>query len=254
MRGKFYFTVSFYLILVVLGFGQQKLPEGMVSDSLIIREDDTIPVFYLNEVFLLPDLYFGHPRDAYKYAVLRKKVIKVYPFAKMAGEDLEKLNDRLSRMTPRQRKRYKKNVEYYIRKVIEPQLRELTVTEGRVLVRLVYRQTGMSVYDFLKEYKSGMSAFWWQRMAKLYKIDLKEIYDPVNRKDDFWMEDILIRAFQEGILEPSPPKVIVDYYALHDKWMDKMPRRKHLVRPMDSIKPIPNFRTFRPKQKKSHEP
>jgi len=213
-----------FSILARLNFyAQEDVPQGILSDSLAVDQNDTIPVIYLNEVVLLPDLYFSKSADWYRYSILKKKVIKVYPFAKMAGEDLEKLNERLQKMTPRQRKRYKKQVERYIRKVIEPELKELTVTEGRVLVRLVYRQTGMSVYDFLKEYKSGISAFWWQRMAKLYKIDLKETYDPVNRKEDFWMEDILIRAFQDGTLEPSPPKVIVDYYALYDKWMEKLP-------------------------------
>jgi hypothetical protein len=199
------------------------LPAGLVSDTVEISGRDTIPVFYLDEVVLLPRLYFSKSADWYRYAVLRKKVKKVYPFAKMAGEDLEKFNARIARMTPRQRRHYRKVVERYIRKVIEPQLRELTASEGRVLVRLVYRQTGMSIYDLLKEYKSGLSAFWWQRMAKMYKIDLKEIYDPVNRKEDFWMEDILIRAFRDGLLEPSPPKVKVDYYGLYKKWMEKAP-------------------------------
>ncbi len=197
---------------------------GIVSDTVHIEQNDTVPVIYLDDVVLLPHLYFSKNTTRYKYYVLRKKVLKVYPFAKMAGEDLEKLNRRLEKMTPKQRRKYKKIVERYVRNVIEPELRELTPSEGRVLVRLVYRQTGMSVYDFLKKYKSGLSAFWWQRMAKLYKIDLKEIYDPENRLEDFWMEDILVRAFQYGDLEPSPPKVIVDYFALFNKWMEKMPK------------------------------
>ncbi|NPA43407.1 MAG: DUF4294 domain-containing protein [Chlorobi bacterium] len=219
----------------------------ILSDTVEWHEGEKIPVFYLDEVVVLPSLYFSKAADWYRYVVLRRKVIKVYPFAKMAGEDLEKLNARLARMTPAQQRRYKKMVERYIRTVIEPKLKELTVTEGRILVRLVYRQTGMSVYDFLKEYKSGLSAFWWQRMAKLYKIDLKDIYDPVNRKEDFWMEDILIRAFQEGVLEPSPPKVVVDYYALFDKWMEKMPKLNKDNRNFDRTKALERARQAAPK-------
>ncbi len=225
---------------------QDRDTTGVLSDTIAVYKNDTIPVFYLDEVVILPRLYFSKSSDWYRYLVMRRKVTKVYPFAKMAGEDLEKLNERLKKMSPKQRRRYKKVVENYIRKVIEPELHELTPSEGRVLVRLVYRQTGMSVFDFLKQYKSGFSAFWWQRMAKLYKIDLKEIYDPVNRKEDFWMEDILIRAFQDGTLEPSPPKVIVDYYELYRKWMEKAPpayvnknRRKfNFWKKMDSLKKL----------------
>ncbi len=233
-------TVVFFILTSLFSLvskaQQPGVGTGHVSDSLVIEKNDTIPVFYLDEVVLLPRLYFSKSADWYRYAVLRKKVKKVYPFAKMAGEDLEKLKARLQKMTPRQRKKYKRIVERYVRQVIEPELRNLTASEGRVLVRLVYRQTGMSVYDFLKEYKSGLSAFWWQRMAKLYKIDLKEIYDPVNRKVDFWMEDILIRAFQDGSLEPSPPKVVVDYFTLYKKWMEKAPPVKKNRRKFDSLK------------------
>jgi len=252
MGRNVYMSILIWALALQVPKAQTDHPAGIVSDSIAVVQNDTIPVFYLDEVVLLPDLYFSKSSDWYKYLVLRKKVLKVYPFAKMAGEDLEKLNQRLQRMTPRQRKRYKKKVERYIRTVIEPQLKELTVTEGRVLVRLVYRQTGMSVFDFLKEYKSGLSAFWWQRMAKLYKIDLKEIYDPVGRKEDFWMEDILIRAFREGLLEPSPPKVVTDYYALHSKWMEKMPKYPKYKRKFDSVKLRNRINRFKQQHRYEH--
>ncbi len=193
------------------------------ADTVGQIDGEYYPGFSLDTVVLMPDLFFYNMTDLYKYNVLRRKVIKVYPLAKTMGDDLEKLDERLQRMTPRQRRHYKRLVERYVREVFEPQLKNLTVTEGRVLTKLVYRQTGMSVYDFLKKYKSGLSAVWWQSLAKIYKIDLKMKYDPVHSKDDFWMEDILQRAFADDILERSESKVDFDYYALYDKWMDKMP-------------------------------
>ena len=193
------------------------------ADTVGHWDGEYYPGFSLDTVVLMPTLYFSQMSDWYKYNVLRRKVIKVYPLAKTMGDDLAKLDQRLQKMSPRQRRHYKRLVERYVREVFEPQLKNLTVTEGRVLTKLVYRQTGMSVYDFLKKYKSGMSAVWWQGLAKIYKIDLKMKYDPVHSKDDFWMEDILQRAFADDLLEKSNPKVEFDYYALYDKWMEKMP-------------------------------
>jgi Rad3-related DNA helicase len=225
-----FFILFVPLFLSFHTYSQQNGAKKPPADSTGINTGDSIPVINLDEVTLLPDLYFSKSSDWYRYLVLRKRVLKVYPFAKQAGEDLRKLDERLQKMSPRQRRRYKKAVERYIKKVIEPELKELYVQDGRVLVRLVYRQTGMSVYDFLKKYKSGLSAYWWQRIAKLYKIDLKEKYDPENRKTDFWMEDILQRAFAEGELEQSPPAFDIPYHKLFKKWMEKMPGRPKIYR------------------------
>jgi len=194
------------------------------ADSVYYMDDQYFPQFNLDTVVILPRLFFWHASDWYRYNVLRRKVLKVYPLAKIMGDDLEKLDRRLERMTPAEQRHYKKLVERYVREVFAPQLKNLTVTEGRVLTKLVYRQTGMSVYDFLKKYKSNLSARWWQSLAKMYKMDLKMTYDPAHSKDDFWMEDILQRAFADGDLERSASKVPVDYFALYEKWMDKMPR------------------------------
>ncbi len=222
---------------------QEVMKQWMASDSVEITPNDTIPVFSLDTVILLPDLYFSRMADYYKYRVLWRKTVKVYPLAKQMGEDLQKLDERLSRMTPAQRRHYKQIVERYVRRVIEPQLHELTVTEGRVLIKLVHRQTGMTVYEFLKKYKSGLSAVWWQSLAKIYKIDLKMRYEPAKSKDDFWMEDILQRAFSEGILDRTPSKVPVDYYKLFPRFMEKMPERyRHPERFTSKRKLFPSLR------------
>ncbi len=184
----------------------------------------------LGTIIVIPKLYFSKASDWYRYNVLRRKVLKVYPFAKMAGDNLKKIDERLEKLPPERRRYYRRGIENYIRKVIEPQLKELTVTEGRVLVRLIYRQTGMSIYQLLKKYKSGLSAFWWQRIAKLYDINLKEEYHPESRKEDFWIEDILRRAFTDEILEESPPAFEIKYLALYNKYMERIPKNYFKLR------------------------
>ena len=201
-----------------------------LKDSLNVDGDSVFIGYDLSPVYILPRLYFSKASDWYAYNVIRRKVLKVYPFAQLAGEKLEILDERLSKMKGRKKRLYKKGIERYIREVIEPQLKELTVTEGRILVKLIHRQTGMTVYDFLKKYKSGLSAFWWQRMAKLYKIDLKSRFEPETIKEDFWIEDILQRAFKDGLIEEQPAKIYIPYQELYSKWMEKRPKIKRTFR------------------------
>ena len=109
---------------------------------------------------------------------------------------------------------------------MEPKLSQLTQSEGRFLSELVYRQTGQTVYDILKKYKSKWTAFWYQNIAKLYNVDLKVKFDPVNIKEDYWIEDILQRAFQDEILEPQKNKLGYNFFDLQNKWKPKSVKRK----------------------------
>ena len=81
------------------------------------------------------------------------------------------------------------------------QLKKLTKTEGRILIKLIHRQTGETMYELIKEYRSGWKAFWYNTTAKLFKLSLKDKYDPANIKEDYLIEDVLQRAFVNGVLK-----------------------------------------------------
>jgi len=148
---------------------------------------------------------------------------------------VQKLDERLAKMTRRQRKRYMRIVKRWIQKEFEPKLKNLTQTEGRILSKLFHRQTGQTVYDFLKKYKSGWTAFWYQNMAKLYHIDLKAKFDPVHHKEDYWIEYILQKAFLNEILEPQPNKLGYKFIDLQNKWA-KNPLSEFLKTKLQKIK------------------
>ena len=189
------------------------------DELLYYKSGDTLPVFSLDSIVILPKMRFNNIHELRKYRWIRRKIYKVYPFAKLAGDNLEELEARLNRMkTKRQRKRYIKVIQRWIKKEFEPQLKDLTQSEGRFLSKLVYRQTGQTVYEILKKYKSGWTAWWYQRMAKLYHVDLKVKFDPKNNKEDYWIEDILQRAFRDEILEPQPNKLGYRFEDLQNKW------------------------------------
>jgi len=188
---------------------------------LLYNAKDSIPIFNLDSITILPKMRFRNYSDLKRYRWIRRRVYHVYPFAKLSGENVEKLDQRLSRMNKRQRNRYMRIVKRWIKKEFEPKLKNLTQSEGRILSKLFYRQTGQTVYEFLKKYKSSWTAFWYQNIAKLYNIDLKIKFDPVNNKEDYWIEYILQKAFQEEILDPQPNKLGYKFIDLHNKWAGK---------------------------------
>jgi hypothetical protein len=208
-------------LLVFKGNAQlDTLPKTNV-DMLMYSTHDSIPVFSLDSITLLPKMRFANYYDLKKYRWIRRKVYKVYPFAKLSGDNVQKLDERLSKMTKRQQKRYMRIIKRWIQKEFEPKLKNLTQTEGRILSKLFHRQTGQTVYEFLKKYKNGWTAFWYQNIAKLYNIDLKVKFNPQQNKEDYWIEYILQKAFQEEILEPQQNKLGYKFIDLQNKWGKK---------------------------------
>ncbi len=132
--------------------------------------------------------------------------MKVYPYAVLAGNKLDSLNLNLDNITSkRKRKKYIKTYQKFLEEKFEPELRELTRSEGQILSKLIYRETGMSVHDLIKQYRSGWSAFWWNTTANWYDIDIKKPYDPAISEEDKLIENILQRAFSQGLLSERVP-------------------------------------------------
>ena len=228
----FFFTGT-SLMAQVDSLSQGK-PDGILYPS------DSIPMVTLDSIYILPKLRFANYKELKHFRWIRRKVYKVYPFAKMSGDNFVKLEERLNRMpSNRQKKRYIRIVQRWIKKEFEPQLKELTQTEGQILSKLLHRQTGQTAFELLKKYRSGWTAFWYQNLAKLYNIDLKKKFDPMHNKEDYWIEYILQQAFQDEILDPQPNKLGYDFMDLQNKWKGKLPHRRHIPanRPLIIKKP-----------------
>ena len=171
-----------------------------------IIEGDTIPWDLLDEVLVISTPTFNDQEARRRYYILRRKVMKVYPYAVLAGNKLDSLNLNLDGITnKRKRKKYIKKYQKFLEERFEPELRELTRSEGQILSKLIYRETGMSVYDLIKQYRSGWTAFWWNTTAYWYDIDLKKPYDPSQNEEDRLIENILQRAFTQGLLYERVP-------------------------------------------------
>jgi hypothetical protein len=166
-------------------------------------------------------LEFDSRDDRRRYLILRRKTIKVYPYAKLAAERLETLNERLAKMKRRRdRKRYAKKIHRYIEGEFSEKLKKLTRTEGQILIKLIYRQTGKTTFMLVKELRNGWRAFWFHNTAKLFDLSLKKEFDPLNEKEDYLIEDILQRNFQSGVLIRQEPAIDIDFYTLTEKWLN----------------------------------
>ncbi|MEO8932809.1 MAG: DUF4294 domain-containing protein [Xanthomarina sp.] len=214
-----------YLLLCLPFFAQSQIDSTETGGSDIeffFYEGDSIPhtSINLNEVLLLHNLEFENNEERRNYLILRRKTIKVYPYAKLAAERLESLNERIASITKKKdQKKYAKIIQNYIEDEFAEELKKLTRTEGQILVKLIYRQTGETTFDLIKRLRSGWRAFWFNNTANLFSISLKEVYDPELVKEDYLIEDILQRNFQSGKLERQDPAIKFDFLELTEKWI-----------------------------------
>lgn len=214
-----------FIFLPLLLFAQV---EPVEQDSTVVEyyyiDGDSIPVSIINldAVVVLTKLKYGSKEDRVRYLILKRKTIKVYPYAKLAAERLVELNKRLEILERKSEKRkYAKIIQKYIEDEFSAELKKLTRTEGQILVKLIHRQTGQTTFELIRELRSGWRAFWFNNTAKLFDISLKEEFNPLVVSEDYLIEDILERAFQSGQLERQKSAFPIDYFELTNKWGSK---------------------------------
>ena len=197
--------------------------DSVGTKEYIIIEGDSIArtAIDLDEVMLLHKLKFDNSADRKRYLILRRKTIKVYPYAKLAAERLETMKLRMKNIKRKSdKKKYARRIQKYIEDEFSEELKKMTRTEGQILVKLIHRQTGSTAFELIKELRSGWRAFWFNNTASLFDISLKRKFDPENEKEDYLIEDILERNFQSGRLERQEPAIEFDFYKLTDKWLN----------------------------------
>lgn len=225
-----YILAVLAVLVSILVFSQEEAKTDSISlnEKYIVFKGDTL-LIKLHEVQLLKKLKFKTDYDRRYYFWFRKKVLKAYPFAKMGAERLAILNERLLKIkSKRQKRKYTKLIQKYMEGEFTNQLKKLTRTEGRILIKLIDRQTGETAFQLVKNLRSGWKAFWYNTTAKMFKLSLKSIYDPINNKEDYLIEDILQRAFIDGVLKEQPSKLNFNYLELSKRMIDtpKPPLKK----------------------------
>jgi hypothetical protein len=218
MKNYILIFLSFYCLLA---FSQKNQIE---ENYLLIKDDSIMKNFIeLNEVIILPKIKFSNREKLVEYLILKRKTIKVYPYAKLASIRLDTLYSRLNNIKRRSSKRrYTKQIQRYLEGEFTDELKKLTRTEGQILIKLINRQTDFTVYELIKDLKNGFNAIVFNITAKAFNLSLKETYSPLEVNEDYFIEDILQKAFQSGILEHSyPKKSIPDLFYLKKMWISK---------------------------------
>lgn len=174
-------------------------------------EEET-PVINLEEVWVFSGEPTFSDSEAYKkYLLLKKRVLVVYPYAKMAADKLLEVQKKLDSLpNNRQKKRYTKELQKQIENQFTDELKKLSRSQGRILLKLIHRQTGDTAFNLIKELRSGWRAFWYNNTAWLYDLSLKAEYNPREVNEDFFIEQILQNYFSTGKLEAQPPAFEID--------------------------------------------
>ena len=211
-----------FVFLVPLTLFSQDLDSLQSEESMLYKfETDSIPNsgIRLKEVVLFQPLRFKSMTELREYVILRNRTLRVYPYAKLAADRLDTLSMRLQNIkNKRQKKIYIKRVEKFIYDEFEEELKKLSRSQGRILIKLVHRQTGATTHELIKDLRNGWKAMIYQTTASLFKLSLKDTYDPEKIYEDFLIEDILQRAYGDGLIELDPTALTYDLDALYTKW------------------------------------
>ncbi len=157
-----------------------------------------------------------------QFNLLRNRVYKTYPYAKLASERLTALNRGMASLkTNKEKKKYFKIAEDYLNNEFEARLKKLSRKQGQILIKLIHRQTGVTTYELVKTLKSGWTAFWSNSTAKMFDLNMKTPYAPYQVNEDYLIETILVRAFESGRLVNQPAATPVNYDDLTNFWLNK---------------------------------
>lgn len=195
-----------------------------VTDTIeYIKDSDTIREIIIEEVTVSDESRVKLSKaEREQIKLLERRVRVVYPYAKLTAEKLTQINTTMAKLkTPKEKKKYFKLVEKYLSDEFEPKLKKLSRKQGQILVKLIYRQTGQTTFNLIKDYKSGWKAFWSNNTARLFSIDLKEKYDPMEVPEDYYIETFLQRSFDEGKLVKQEAKKPISESELILNWAKK---------------------------------
>lgn len=192
-------------VLLLLGsFGAKaQLPDGRTVTLGTPYGEDTIPMVNLPGV----DIVSTNPLSAEtqkRYLKLRRDVLRAYPYAKLAAFQLKVINDStLNIKSERDKKKFIKEKEKELKSSFEKDLRNLTFTQGRILLKLIDRETGNTSYELVKELRGSFQAVFWQGVARIFGSNLKSEYDPEG--EDALIEAI-VQAIERGDIKVPPRK------------------------------------------------
>jgi hypothetical protein len=151
-----------------------------------VMNGDTVPVMNLENVYVTTEYVFKNPKLYEQWTRTKFNVKKVYPYAILAAAKLKEFDMELAKITDeKSRKKYIKVCERNLRTEFEDELKGLSFSQGKVLMKLIDRETGKTTYEIVRQLRGGFEAAMWQTLARIFGHNMKSEYDAR-------VEDILV--------------------------------------------------------------
>lgn len=183
----------FFILLVSLFIANHSFaqnddidPDKLKVLRVMVMDGDTFYVYSFDE-FVLKE--FESDEERKKYLKLVRDLKKVMPYAKLAAFRLQMMEDNLNQITSKkERKKYTKEMEAAIKEEFMETLKNFNVSQGKLLLKLIHRETGKTTFEILKKYRGSATTFYWGTLAKFYDASIKVEFDPI---EDYHIEYII---------------------------------------------------------------
>ena len=191
------YRIKFLILSVLFTFSINDITYSQNHDSELFPVNgevfhiDSMPSVDINEVVINARPSRKFRRKIHKYNKLVRKVSKVYPYAILANKRINDIEQNLKIIeSEADRKRYIDIAEEELFTEFEKPISSLTFSEGRILIKLIDRETGDTSYELIKKLRGKFSAFFWQTIAVVFGSNLKAEYDP---ESEMMIENIIVR-------------------------------------------------------------
>ncbi len=204
MKRKALVILFFSILINKISYSQcvTTINDSIMFLNSVLVDGKTIPHSNIKEVVVFPEIKFKNRYRRRRYRKLTRDLKKVYPYAILAKKKFDEMESEFSKLkTENEKRKYVKSIEKELKDEFGDKLKHLTITQGRLLLKLIDREIGSTSYVLLKELRGSFSAVFWQTVARLFGSDLKQKYDPHG--SDYLIERIVLQI-EYGIIEPTP--------------------------------------------------
>ena len=163
-----------------------------------IVDGDTIPSFNLATIQVSANRIKLSGKEKRNFDKLQRNVKIVYPYAKLAGIKLREYNEILSKASSDgERRKIMKKAEAELKAQFGDELKNLTFSQGHILIKLLYRETGSTSFALVQELRGKFVAFFYQTFARLFGYNLKDTYDPEGEDKPI---EIIVNLIEKGLI------------------------------------------------------
>ncbi len=194
--------LTFKIFIILIGilstsniFSQNK---NYIVTKAVIVEGDTLPFIELREFRILSKRSFKSEKEAKRFAKLIRDVKKAYPYAQIAAIKLNEYNDLITKTKKEsEKKKLMKQAEKELRNQFEEDIKDLTFTQGKILIKLIDRQTGQTSYEIISQLRGSLQAVLYNTLSRFFGFNLKAQYD--SQGEDKYIEEI-VKMIENGVI------------------------------------------------------